>query len=102
MSTIEEIVKVEREAEERLKSAQAEAETIKNNAKTQSGKIVAEARAKRVNVEKEYFENIKKKIREEAKEKQIELETELNKRQETFEKKAPETVKWLVDEIIRS
>ncbi len=101
MSTIEEIVKVEREAEARLKSAQTEAETIKNNGKADAEKIIAEARSRRAGDEKAYFENIKVQINEDAEKKQKMLDAELKKSKEFFDEKAPETVKWLVDEIVR-
>ncbi len=102
MSTIEEIVKVEREAEARLKSAQIEAEAIKNAGKAEAEKIVADARTKRADDEKAYFENVEKQIQEAADEKQKELEAKLKKREKVFEEKVPETVKWIVDEIIRN
>jgi len=101
MSTIEEIVKVEHEAEARLKSAQAEAEAIKSNGKAEAKKIVTDARAKRADDEKKYLENIESQIKVSADKSQKELETKLKKREEVFKEKVPETVKWIVDEITR-
>ncbi len=101
MSTIEEIVKVEREAETRLKSAQAEADSIISNGKAEAKKIVADARVRRADDENAYLENIESQIKVSADKSQKELETKLKKREEVFRKKTPETVKWIVDEIIR-
>ena len=102
MSTIEEIVKVEREAESRLKSAQEEAEAIKTAGKAEAKRIVAEARARRAGDEKAYLESVGNQIKASADKNQKELESKLKKRKEVFKIKAPETVKWLVDEIVRN
>ena len=102
MSTIEEIVKVEREAEARLKAAQTEAEAIKTAGKAEAKKIVDDANAKRVADEKKYLENVENQIKELADKSRKELDAKLKKREEVFEEKVPETVKWIVDEITRS
>ncbi len=102
MSTIEEIVKVEREAEAQLKAAQAEAEAIKRNGKLEAEKIVAEARTKKADYEKSFLESVENKLKISADKNRKNLESKLKKREKVFQEKAQETVEWLLDEIIRN
>jgi len=100
MSTIEKIVQVENEAEAYLVAAQKESEEIKKNGKAQAERIVAAARAKRIDDEKTYFENIEKKINEISDINKKELEAKLKSREKRFNEKANQTAKFLVNQII--
>jgi vacuolar-type H+-ATPase subunit E/Vma4 len=100
MSKIEDIVTVEREADEALQKARDEAEEVKRKAKAEAEGIVEQARRQRTNEEKAIAAEFDKRIAAEDAEMQANLDTLLVERQKAFDAHAAGVTDWVISQLI--
>ncbi len=100
MSTIEEIIKIERETAEKLNSAKKEAEKIKEDARAEAANIIAQAKADRKKQSADIIKNIDSKIAEIEKKKFDEVNQSILSANSSFNQKADSIADWIVEQII--
>jgi len=100
MSTIEEIIKIERDTAAQLETAKKEAEKIKTAAREDAAGIVDDAKAKRKTQSEEIFKITDDQTFEFEKKTMDELNEKLNRRKRLFNQKTGNVADWIVEQII--
>jgi len=100
MSKIDDIVSVEREAAETLQKARDEADAVKRKAQAEAESIVEQARRQRSSEEKAIAAEFDKRIAEEDAGMQKKLDILLAERQEAYNAHAPGATEWVIDRLI--
>ena len=101
MSTINDIVNVERAAAERLNTARQEAETIKQAGQAGAEQIREAARKQRMEEEQAIKTEFEQRWKAEEEQMQVELEKELARRRKKYETHAAAIVDWVTERILR-
>jgi len=100
MSTIEEIIKIERDTAAQLESAKKEAEKIKTAAREDAVGIIDDAKAKRKIQSEEIFNETDVQTSEFEKNTMNELNDKLNRSKMSFNQKIGKVADWIVEQII--
>ena len=100
MSTIEEIIKIERDTAAQLESAKKEAEKIKTAAREDAVGIIDDAKAKRKIQSEEIFNETDAQTSEFEKNTMNELNDKLNRSKMSFNQKTGNVADWIVEQII--
>lgn len=102
MSTIDDILKTERETAEQLRLAKEQAEKIKKDARTDAARIVSDARAKRAQERQKILEETRARIAQADEKTEKELENARAENTEVFSKKKEDVAKWIVTRILHT
>jgi len=100
MSTIEEIIRIERETSAQLNAAKSEAERIKNDARDEAAKIIADAKKQRAEQTVKIISNIDEKIAGIEIQKLNDLNKKMDQANKAFNQKADTVAEWIVEQII--
>jgi vacuolar-type H+-ATPase subunit H len=100
MSTIEEIIRIERETSAQLDAAKSEAERIKNDARDEAAKIIADAKKQRAEQTVKIISNIDEKIAGIEIQKLNDLNKKMDQANKAFNQKADTVAEWIVEQII--
>ena len=100
MSTIEEIIKIERDTASQLESAKKEAEKIKTAAREDALGIIDDAKAKRKIQSEEIFDKTDAQTSEFKKMTMNELNEKLSRSKLVFKKQTGNVADWIVEQII--
>jgi len=100
MSTIEEIIRIERETSAQLDAAKSEAERIKNDARDEAAKIIADAKKQRAEQTVKIISNIDEKIAGIEIQKFNDLNKKMDQANKAFNQKADTVAEWIVEQII--
>ncbi len=99
MGSVEEILRVEREAAANLDAARKEADAIKRKGRDDAAAIVAGARARRSSEEAAIMADVEGRLADVEAKTQEELNARLQARRRCFDKRAPEVADWVVSQI---
>ena len=100
MSTIEEIIKIERDTAAQLESAKKEAEKIKTAAREDAVGIIDDAKAKRKIQSEEIFNETDVQTSEFEKNTMNELNDKLDRSKMSFNQQTGNVADWIVKQII--
>ncbi len=100
MSTVEDIVKVEREAAAQLSAARKKAETIKRDGQAEAQQIVTAARAKRSQEAESILAETEKRLAEADACAAKRLQSHLSARKDRFARQAPHVIDWIINQIL--
>ena len=100
MSTIEEIIKIERDTAAQLESAKKEAEKIKSAAREDAVGIIDDAKVKRKIQSEEIFDKTDSQTAEFEKKTMNELNVKLNRSKLLFNQQTGNVADWIVEQII--
>ncbi|MCK5852970.1 hypothetical protein KAH27_08090 [bacterium] len=101
MSTIEEIIKIERDTAAQLESAKKEAEKIKTAAREEAVIIIDDAKAKRKLQSEEIYNETDTQTSEFENKTMDELNEKLNRSKLSFDRQTGNVADWIVEQIIR-
>ena len=100
MSTIEEIIKIERESATQLEAAKKEAEMIKTAAREKASEIIEDAKSKKKIQAEEIFKEFEAQTSEFEKHTFDELNQKLNRSKSLFNQQTGNVADWIVEQII--
>ncbi|RLD09839.1 MAG: hypothetical protein DRI44_07605 [Chlamydiae bacterium] len=100
MSTIEEIIKIEREATSQLEIAKKEAENIKNSAREEAVKILSAAKIECKAQTEDIYNKVDAHTIETEKNTLDQLNKKLNERKIIFSRQCNDVANWIVEQII--
>ena len=100
MSTIEEIVSIERDAAAQLEAARKQADEIRTAAQDEAAQIVADARARRTEQEEQMRAELDQRLSKEDEQTQAEIARQSESRRATFEQHVDAAVDWVVERIL--
>jgi len=100
MSTIEEIIKIERESAAQLEDAKKEAEMIKTAAREEAAEIIEDAKSKKKIQSEEIFNKINAQTSDFEKHTIDELNKKLSHSNLLFNQQTGSVADWIVEQII--